>query len=282
MPEARLVPANTWPILAAALLWSTGGLFIKIAPLPGLLVAGGRAVVTSLFYLAVLRPHLRRAHLPTALAYAGMILTFVTATKLTTAANAIFLQYTGTAWVLALGPRLLGERLRPGDVVALLGALGGMALCLLDTEGAGTPAGNALGAISGVFFAGTVLGMRSTARPGARADPQATTTLGNLLAAAVALPLVSDQWSLLADPAALGVLLYLGIVQMGIAYLLFLKGLRTVPAATASLLAMLEPVANPIWVLLGTGEKPGVWSLLGGAVVVLALGWRGWLEARRT
>lgn len=267
-------------VLLAALLWSSGGLFIKWAPLSGLAVAGARAVITAAFYFAVLRPNLRQASWRTALAYAGMILTFVTATKLTTAANAIFLQYTGTAWVLALGPRLLGEPLRRVDLVAVVLCLGGMALCVLDGFASGRLAGDALGALSGLFFAATVVGMRSDARPGSGRDANASTTLGNLLAAAVALPFVSGDLGAALEPRALGVLLYLGIVQMGIAYLVFLRGLRTMPAAAASLLAMLEPVFNPLWVFLGTGEQPGPWSLLGGGVVLGVLAGRAWWLGR--
>lgn len=273
-----------WVVLAAV-LWSSGGLFIKWAPLPGLAVAGGRAVVTAVFYLLVLRPNLRRASVATAATYAMMILTFVTATKLTTAASAIFLQYTGTAWVLLAGPRLLGEPLRRADGVAAGAALVGMALCLLDgsTQGAGQASrwqGDVLGAISGVFFAGTVIAMRRDARPGAATDAQASTTLGNLIAAAIALPLSWDSLGGALQPLALSALLYLGIVQMGLAYLSFLKGLRVVPAATASLLALAEPALSPLWVLLGTGETPGAWTLTGGAVVLAALGARAWWTAR--
>ena len=258
-------------MVLAAVLWSSGGLVIKWAPLPGLAVAGGRAVVTALFYLVVLRPSLRRASWATAICYAGMILTFVTATKQTTAASAIFLQYTGTAWVLVAGPRLLGEPLRRADWVAALAGLAAMALCLLDGSAGSHWQGNVLGAVSGVFFAGTVLTMRRDARPGSPYDAQASTTLGNLLAAAVALPFCTGDLDAMLQPGAAAALLYLGIAQMGVAYLAFLRGLRVVPAATASLLALAEPALSPLWVLLGTGERPGPWTLAGGALVLLAL-----------
>src|SRR6266446_10648239 len=104
-------------VAAAALLWSSGGLFIKIAPMPALAVACGRALIATAFYLAVLRPDLRKARLATAVAYAGCVVTFVTATRLTTAANAIFLQYTGPAYVLVLAPWLLGEKFEKLDAV---------------------------------------------------------------------------------------------------------------------------------------------------------------------
>lgn len=259
-------------VLLAALLWSSGGLFIKWAPLPGLLVAGGRALITAVFYLTVWRPDLRRARWPTAVAYAGMIVTFVLATKRTSAANAILLQYTGTAWVLVLAPRLLGEPLRRVDVVTVAVCLGGMALCI---GGGGQWLGDVLGAVSGLFFALAILGMRGDAASVGR-DPQASTTVGNLLAAAVTLPCCVADWPLLADGRALAVLAWLGIVQMGLAYWVFIRGVRTVPAATASVLALVEPVLNPLWVFLGTGERPGLATMAGGAVVLASLGGREW------
>src|SRR5882672_5666066 len=153
-------------VAAAALLWSSGGLFIKIAPMPALAVACGRALIATLFYLAVLRPDLRKARFTTALAYAGCVVTFVAATKLTSAANAIFLQYTGPAYVLLLSPFLLKEPLRPIDGVCVALSLAGMSLFFVGKVEAGQFAGNVLGVISGVFFALAVVFLRRDARGG--------------------------------------------------------------------------------------------------------------------
>ncbi len=264
-------------ILLAALLWSSGGLFIKWIPLPTLAVAGGRATVTALFYLLVLRPNLRLARVSTALAYAGMILTFVAANKQTTAASAVLLQYTGTAWVLIAGYRLFGERVTKIDVFAVLGCLGGMALCLLDDTAGITWQGNALGAISGVFFAIAVLLMRRDAQAGS-ASAQASITLGNLLAAVFGLSLAGGDLIHGLTLQSGGGLLWLGLMQMGAAYLLFLRGLRTVTASTASLLSLLEPAVSPIWVWLGTGERPGLATMAGGALMLGSLAARAALQ----
>src|SRR5580765_3798401 len=115
-------------VAAAAVLWSSGGLFIKLAPMPALAVACGRSLVAAVFYLLFLRPNLRAARWTTAAAYAGCIVTFVAATKLTTAANAIFLQYTGPAYVLLLSPFLLKEPLKRIDLVCVGLSLAGMSL----------------------------------------------------------------------------------------------------------------------------------------------------------
>jgi drug/metabolite transporter, DME family len=258
-------------VAAAALLWSSGGLFIKVAPMPGLAVACGRAVIATLFYLAVLRPDLRKARFTTALAYAGCVVTFVTATKLTTAANAIFLQYTGPAYVLLLSPFILGEPFRPLDAICVVLSLAGMSLFFIDKLGAGQLSGNLLATLSGVFFAFTVLLIRRDAKDGS-GDAMPSTTLGNVLAALGTAPFAGALLHASATGAL--VLLYLGVMQLGVSYWLFARGVRRVPAAEASLISMLEPVCNPLWVLLGTGERPGPWSVAGGAIVLGAVALR--------
>ena len=258
-------------IAAAALLWSSGGLFIKIAPMPPLAVACGRAIVASVFYLAVLRPDLRNARLATGLAYAGCVVTFVTATRLTTAANAIFLQYTGPAYVLVLSPLLLNEPFERLDAICVALSLGGMALFFVDKLEAGQLAGNVIATFSGVFFALTVLLIRRDAKSGS-GDAIPSMMLGNLLAALGTVPFAGALLHL-SERGAL-VLLYLGVMQLGVSYWLFARGVRRVPAAEASLISMLEPVCNPLWVLLGTGERPGPWSITGGAIVLGAVALR--------
>ena len=265
------IPSGSLAVICAALLWSTGGIGIKLAPLPALAIVGGRAIVTVLFYLLFLRPNLRKASVLTALAYAAMVISYVIATRMTTAASAVVLQYTGTAWILLLGPLVLGERLERRDGLTGLICLAGMALCLLDDAQGPAMTGNIIGALSGVFYAATVLGMRRDATSGSRYDAQASTTIGNILAAAIALPLAGWDLAAVATPKAFAILLYLGLVQMGIAYLLFLRGLRSISAARASLFTLLEPALSPLWVAIFIGEMPGKWTTVGGAVVIVAL-----------
>ncbi|MFL5404559.1 MAG: DMT family transporter [Myxococcales bacterium] len=273
-------------VVFAALLWSSGGLFIKIAPFGPLAVACGRALVTTIFYLIVLRPNLRGARLVTGLVYAAMIVTFVSATKLTTAANAIFLQYTGPAYVLALSPFLLHEPFERLDAFCVAVSLAGMALFFVGKVEPGQFWGNVLGALSGIAYALTIILLRRDAKGGvtggaavangagqravAHGDAMPSTVLGNLIAALITLPFVTGDFARITAQGAL-VLVYLGVVQMGIAYLLLARGLRSVPAAEASLISMLEPTLNPVWVYLGTGERPGPWAVLGGAVVLAAV-----------
>src|SRR2546421_9016138 len=213
-------PPNSRAVLlvaGAALLWSSGGLFIKLAPMPGLAVACGRAIVATLFYLAVLRPDLRKARFSPALAYAGCVVTFVTATKLTTAANAIFLQYTGPAYVLLLSPFLLDEPFRPIDAICVVLSLAGMSLFFIDKLEAGQLAGKLIATLSGVFFALTVLLIRRDAKSGS-GDAMPSTTLGNVLAPLGTAPFAGDLLHL----STIGVLglLYLGGLPLRVPYLI--------------------------------------------------------------
>ena len=264
-------------IAAAALLWSTGGLAIKLVPLSAFGVAFWRSFVSAIFLLIVFRPsraRWRHAAPSTVVVYALMILTFVSATKMTTAANAIFLQYTGPLYVLALAPFLLREPFRRADAAAVGVALVGMSLFFVGRLDPGALAGNLVALASGLFFGLTILLLRRDAS----GDAIPSVIAGNLAAAALALPFAWGHLSL--DTRGVALVLFLGIFQMGVSYVLFVKGLKTVPAAEASLLGMLEPMFNPLWAFLGLGERPSAWALLGGAIVLAAVAGRTVFGAR--
>ena len=257
-------------VLGAALLWSTGGIGIKALADPALKVAFFRSGFAALTLLLLLRPRLPRwtpAFAAALVSYAACLTTFVVATKWTTAVNAIFLQYSGVVWVLLFSPVFLREPFRRRDAAAIAFALGGMALFFVGKFRAGG-AGDAMALLSGVFFAGLVLALRSERDSGA----EAAVTWGNVLACAALFPFVAGDLALTARSAA--ILLFLGVFQLAGAYVLFVRGLRHVTATQASLLGMLEPIANPVWVFLFLGERPGIYALAGGAVVLAAIAWR--------
>ena len=267
-------------LLAAAVLWSSAGAVIKLSSLDAWQLAGGRALVAAVF-LGVAVPGARRRPSPrlllVALAYACTTVLFVLANKLTTAANAIFLQDTAPLWVLLLSPWALGERPTRGELLSVPVFGAGLALFFVDRLSPGQLTGNLVALVAGVAFAASILGLR-------RLGPEGPAALvwGNLLAAAVTLPL----WPLgpAAGAADLGAVAFLGVFQLGLAYLCFAVGLRGTPAVEASLLVLLEPVLNPVWTYLFAGERPGPWALAGGAVILLATAWRTlqpWLQERR-
>ena len=254
-------------ITGAALLWSSGGIGIKA-------VADAAPKVTfyrSLFAAIALILFLRRLKWrPTAtflgavLCYAACLTTFVIATKWTTAANAIFLQYAGVVWVLLLSPVVLHEPMRGRDAIAIAVALGGMALFFVGRFEARGMAGNAMALLSSVFFALLILSLRREQQ-----SAQAAVTWGNLACAAAMLPLVARDLAL--TPKSFAVLAFLGVFQIAVAYVLFVRGLAHVTATQASLTGMLEPIANPIWVFLLIGERPSGYAIAGAVVVLAAI-----------
>lgn len=257
-------------VLAAALLWSTGGIGVKAISEPPLKVAFFRSFFAAVALLLLLRPKPPRwtpAFLVALLSYAACLTTFVVATKWTTAANAIFLQYSGVVWVMLLSPVVLKEPFRRRDAAAIVVALGGMALFFVGKFRSGG-AGDAMAILSGAFFAGLVLALRMERDAGA----EAAVTYGNVLACAALFPFVAGDLSLSAKSA--GILVFLGLFQIAGAYVLFVRGLKYVTATQASLFGMLEPIANPIWVFLVLGERPGVYAIAGGAIVLAAIAWR--------
>ncbi|HVS08363.1 MAG TPA: DMT family transporter [Planctomycetota bacterium] len=275
-------------VLAAAALFSTGGAAIKACSLGAWQVASFRSGIAALALL-VLLPAARRGWsrrtLAVGVVYAATVILFVAANKLTTSANTIFLQSTAPLYVLLLGPRLLGERIRPRDVALMAAIALGMGMFFVGTEAPLATApdpvlGNVLAALSGVTFALTILGMRWLARssPGggsALAAVAAGNLLAFLLALAPALPVGPSR------PGDWVLLLFLGVVQIGVAYAALAAGMSRVPAFEASILLLVEPVLNPIWSFAVHGEVPGPWALAGGGLILAATALKTWWGARR-
>ena len=258
-------------IVIAALLWSTGGIGIKALDDPPLKVTFYRSIFAAITLMLIFRGdglRFRRtpAFFAALVAYGGCLTSFVIATRMTTAANAIFLQYAGVVWVLLLSPLVLREPMRRRDVIAIIFALSGMALFFVGKFEARGMAGNAMALVSSVFFAMLILSLRRE-----HDASRAAVTWGNVAIAIVLLPFVANDLSL--SLRSFLALLFLGVFQIGLAYAFFVKGLRYVTATQASLTGMLEPVANPIWVLLFLGEQPSKFAILGAVVVLGAIAW---------
>ena len=262
-------------LLLAAFLFSTGGAAIKGSSFGAWEVAGTRSLIASAV-LFMLLPEARRRinwhHLLAALSYALTLVLFVVANKLTTAANAIFLQSTGPIYLLLAAPLLLKEPVKRADVWSMGLMAAGMSLFFIDAEAATAIAtdptrGTLLAAVSGAFWAGVVVGLRWLERDAPGSGPS-TVAWGNALAFVISLPFLSGipsggvtDW--------LGVA-YLGCFQLALAYVLLSRGLRGVPALEASLLLLLEPALNPLWTWLTLNERPSGWAIAGGALIVSA------------
>jgi drug/metabolite transporter (DMT)-like permease len=267
-------------ILATAVLFSTGGAAIKACQLGAWQVAGFRSGIAAVV-LVLLVPTARQVSGPillVAATYAGTLISFVLANKLTTAAQAVFLQAAAPLYVVVLERWLLGTRLSRRDVPVLGLVAVGVVLLFLGSGASSATApdparGNAIAIGSGVFYAGMLVGLRwlagRSARPGGAA---AAAVWGNALAFVVALPLALPVvGSTVQDWAVLG---YLGTFQIALAYYLVSRAVRTVSALDVALLLLVEPVLNPIWVWWLHGETPGPLAIAGAALVLAATAWR--------
>jgi len=268
-------------VVAAALLWSTGGLFIKWTSLSGLELSFCRSFFAAITVALVTRHEGFRFNTITALAsvlYAALLILFVLATKATTAANAIFLQYTAPVYLLVLEPLIYKDKFRLRDLVTVLVCVAGMVLFFVGKLRTQDVAGNLFALASGLCFALYFLCLR---HPKAREVNRAASVIyGNILAV-----LVTAPWGLAAIPHLklhdAGSVAYLGVVQLGIAYALFTVAMaRGVRSLDAGIVCYVEPLLNPLWVFLVLGERPSQWALLGGAMIIAAVICHMLLDAR--
>ena len=273
--------------MAAGLLFSTGGAAIKAASLTGWQVASFRSGLAAVVLLAALPNARRRWHwrmLPVAAAYAATLILFVLANRLTTSANAIFLQATAPLYVLLLGPFLLHEPIRRADLFYILAVGAGLALFFAGRDTVAItapdpPRGNLLALASGVTYALMLTGLRWHGRQGGEDSGIATVAAGNLIAFLAALPMALPLHAFGARDAA--VILYLGAVQVGLAYWCLTRAIRHVAAFEATTMLQLEPAMSPVWTWLAHGERPTAWALAGGAVIVSATLVNTWWGRRR-
>jgi DME family drug/metabolite transporter len=292
MPETRRDGVDpVFYILAAVLLWSTGGLFIKLTTLDAYEVTFFRSLLAGLTVLIVTRKNGLRINgfgLLVSCIYATLLFLFVWATKQTTAANAIFLQYTAPVYILILAPFVIGEKFHLRDLFTVIFCIAGMSLFFVGNLSIGDYEGNLAALGSGIFLglyimllkhpratgtslslppsaAGTDTSLTPVSKP---INPVITVIYGNFILALVTLPSGIGALPHLKAMDVLAVA-FLGIVQIGISYILFIKGVTggTRPL-DASIIGFIEPLLNPVWVFLFIGERPSQWAILGGVIII--------------
>lgn len=254
-------------LITAAVLWSFGGLFIKLVSWNPLAIAGMRSAIASvLIFMVLRRPKITWSFPQTggAVAYAATVILYVAANKLTTAANAILLQYTAPIYVALFGAWFLNERTRVFDWIVIFFVIAGMTLFFFDDLAVGGVLGNVLAILSGISFACVVLFMRKQKNE----SPLESVFLGNVLTALICMPFMFGS---IPDLNSWAVLIFLGIFQLGLSYILYSAAIKHVTALEAILIPVLEPILNPIWVFMAIGEMPGPWSLVGGFIVVVSV-----------
>jgi drug/metabolite transporter, DME family len=260
-------------VLGAAILWSTGGLFIKATHLSAFELSFGRSLLAAITIAIFTRREgfgINPISAVTSILYAALLILFVLATKLTTAANAIFLQYTAPVYVLILEPLFYKERFRSRDLITVAACVGGMSLFFVGKLRPEDVSGNLLALASGVCFALFFLLLRhSKARDVNRAS---SAIYGNLIVVLICAPAFFAAARRGINANDFGRIAYLGVVQIGFAYLLFTLAMaRGVRSLDAGIIGYIEPVLNPIWVFLFIGERPSGWAIIGGAIIIASV-----------
>lgn len=272
MTESQRAINPVYLVVMAVLLWSTGGLFIKATTIDAFEITFFRSLFAGLTVMIMTRKQGLKINgfgILTSIIYALLLFLFVWATKKTTAANAIFLQYTAPIYILILAPFFIGEKFRWRDLITVAIVLGGMSLFFVGQLRLEDYQGNTAALFSGIFLGLYIMLLRHPRVEGY--NPAIAVIYGNFL-----LALLTAPWGL----GAVGKMTamdwfavsFLGVVQIGLAYILFIKGVRggTRPL-DASLIGFIEPLLNPVWVFLFIGERPSRWAVLGGMIIITAI-----------
>lgn len=258
-------------MLLCATMWSTAGIFIKLIPWSPFVIAGWRSLIaagTVLFFFKLWKIKFRfnfRAVL-NGILMCFTFLAFVIANKLTTAANAIVLQFTAPLFLMAFSAILFHQKFHRADIAAVIATMGGIALFFFDHLKPGYLLGNCVAILAGAFMAGMYLGLGN-------ADEETRMggmLLGHLFTAAIGIPFTFFTPAPVTSAAVLCILA-LGIIQLGIPYILLTLSSENCPPLACSLLGAVEPLLNPVWVFIFNGEKPGTFALIGGAVVIASV-----------
>jgi drug/metabolite transporter, DME family len=253
----------------AAFLWSIAGVFIKWLSQDAFTILFYRSLFAGILFAIVFRKEVLKVNKLTVISclfYVPLLMCFVTATKLTTAANAIFLQYTAPALVLLVEPILLKTKLTKANIWTVVFCILGMGLFFVDQV---TAPDNWLGIMLAVFSGFMLAGLIIVQKMNHSGGQIASIFWGNVLVCFVTSSwFVSSPWP---QSIELVYLIILGCGQLGLGYIFFLRGQRHLSATESSLISMLEPILNPLWVIIGYGEIPSLWALIGGLLILLTL-----------
>jgi hypothetical protein len=266
-------------LICTAILWSKGGFLIKYIQWHPVAIAGGRSILAALIMWAyVKKPKFTWSSIQImgAVAYALTVILFVIANKLTTAANAILLLYTGPIYVALFSFWFLKEKITTIDWITILTVIGGMALFFMEKLSHDGLLGNIIAILAGISFAWLALCLRKQKDE----SPLESLILGNILTGIIGLPFIIDSG--IPSQQSMIALIVLGAFQLGLPYILYSKAIKHVSALDAVLIPVLEPILNPIWVFLLLGESIGIWPMIGGAIIIIAITIRAILYRTKT
>lgn len=255
-------------VFTAALLWSSGGLFIKLISLNAMQLSFFRCSIAAITFAIIFKKRIllfNKLSLINSFIYAIVLITFVIATKTTTAANAIFLQSTAPIYVLIFEPIFNKTKYERINIITVAVCVLGMILFFVGKLEPGHLEGNFVALISGITFAAFFLGMKQNDHK----YQQSSIFWGNVLVAMICIPfLTSIELISFSD---LWMVSFLGVFQIATAYAFFASGLKRVIAVEASIISMVEPVLNPVWVFIGYGETPSITAIIGGLIILTAI-----------
>lgn len=262
-----------------ALLWSSGGLFIKVLTLDAYQISFYRSLIAAITIIII--SVVRKINLKfefdiisvlCSLMYSFILVLFVIATKLTTAANAIFLQFTAPIYLLLLEPIFLKTKFDKKNMIALSFCLLGMVMFFFGKLDMTSIQGNLIAIGSGISFALFTLFLKWKKQLHKTENTIIYIIAGNLLVCVFCLPMVYDKLAI--DFSQTLILIYMGVFQIGISYIIFNEGIKYISATESMIIAMLEAILNPIWVYIGVGEVPSVYAVIGSVIILLTIVWR--------
>ena len=255
-------------VFIAAVLWSSGGLFIKLISLDAMQLSFFRAGIAAITFALIFRKRIlliNKFTLINSIFYSLVLISFVIATKTTTAANAIFLQATAPIYVLIFEPLINKTKYEKSNIITVAVCFIGMLFFFIGELEPGHLEGNLVALFSGIMFAAFFLGMKKNDIK----HQQSSIFFGNVLVTIISIPFILSLDTISLDD--LWMLGYLGVFQIAIAYAFFASGLKRVFAVEASIISMIEPVLNPVWVFFGYGEVPSFWAIIGGIIIISAI-----------
>ncbi len=258
-------------MVICAFLWSTGGIFLKFLPWHPMVITGVRSIISGGVYLLFMRNQkipfvVNKYSLLSGFFICGVFVLFISANKLTTAANAIVLQYSAPIFILILSAIIFKQKFRKGDILTVAATTSGIALFFFDDISRGYMVGNLLAILAGIFFASMFITT-------SRADDKSRSSgilLAHVFAMIVGLPFIFFFPPEI-NSVTISTILALGILQLGIPYVLYGMAARHCSALACSLIGTIEPLFSPVWVFLFNGEVPGIYALLGSSVVITSV-----------
>lgn len=258
-------------MLLCAALWSIAGIFMKLIPWNGFAMAGMRSLIAGLTFAVYMVITRRRFIINTKTLLSGVLTgcvytCFAVSNKLTTAANAIVLQFTSPVFIVIFSAIIFRQRIKKNDMYVVIATLIGIALFFFDQLKPGYILGNFVAIAAGMFMAGMFMAVGNL-----EGDARFSAIfIGQMFTFLVGLPFIITTKPEFTFTATLSIII-LGVFQLGISYILYVHASKYCPPLACCLLGALEPLLNPVWVFLFDGERPGIFALVGAVIVVVSI-----------